>query len=869
MKLRLWISFVLLILVHFVFPIQVFSQDRATIESVKGSCFLAEVSGKDRSYATAFCIHPSGIVVTNHHVVSEIAIGDTINLIANAGQESQESFEARLLRTDEKDDLAVLKILKGTTFKSIEIANSPELYETLGITAFGFPFGKSLAVDQDSFPTISVNSGKITAIRKDKKEIQLLQLDATLNPGNSGGPVIDNTGKVIGVVSFGVAGAGVNFAIPSEKLRRLLVKPDIEFNIPEITIANYSVPKNVEITLTPLIEEIPDPTVELWMKRGDAPAKKFQLSSKSLNKFQGTVAGETDTIKKMMRGELLFKQGKIEGKVQDDTMKIDGKEFHLAQVASLVPDESTKKVQLSMVDGTTRTVGIQDIPKLKIELGNFAVTVDVATASKVTLESDDSEAKISYIVIVKSAGKEIYRSTGAEMEKASDIGSASNNQDVPVEKSQATVFKGPVKSIPMPGTVTDAVYARGGQYLLVVLGVQKKLAVINVGKGSIEKILPLSSDDIVVVGTMNHIVILDRKKNIIERYGLENFTRQLAVKPPFPGVIKSMVAGSASNGPILIHRSVGTEALSNASFAVVDLMKFKELPIEAKNTGHYSSFRDIVHMRSSSNGRVFGMWCTSHSPSGIQSMVLTDHSLLTKYEHDSSGHVVPNSDGSHILTGVGIYTSGLKSLSKSGNRSGFRSSCFPTSHSRFILTLPVGNYGEGKSIGGSIHEIGSDAPLFNLPDMQLGSPGSSGEGWVQHDFTLDKRVFLNLESHALISIPFTNDSVVIQEFDIRKELRSSKLDYFFVSSTPNRTCAPGKTYSYQVDVESNRKKFKFEIASGPDKMTISPKGKVTWNVPRDFKEESVDVIISISDGESLQTYDSFTIYNLGFTARTK
>jgi len=121
----------------------------------------------------------------------------------------------------------------------------------------------------------------------------------------------------------------------------------------------------------------------------------------------------------------------------------------------------------------------------------------------------------------------------------------------------------------------------------------------------------------------------------------------------------------------------------------------------------------------------------------------------------------------------------------------------------------------------------------------------------------------------LISIPFTNDRVVIQEFDVQRALRESDVDYFFVSSTPNRTFTPGKPYAYQVNVESNRKNFKFEIATGPDKMKISPKGKVTWDVPREFREESVDVIISISDGGSLQTFETYTIYNTRMVGKLK
>lgn len=173
------------------------------------------------------------------------------------------------------------------------------------------------------------------------------------------------------------------------------------------------------------------------------------------------------------------------------------------------------------------------------------------------------------------------------------------------------------------------------------------------------------------------------------------------------------------------------------------------------------------------------------------------------------------------------------------------------------------------SVAGDIHEVRTDVALFQLPNLKLGALGNNHDSWINHDFTIDKRIYFNFESHALVTIPFTNDSVIVQEFDLRKELKNSSLEYFFVSSTPNRICTPGKPYAYQIEVESNRKTFKFEVSSGPEKMTVSPKGKVMWNVPKDFKEESVDVIVSISDGDLLQTYDSFTIYNNNAVGKLK
>lgn len=841
---------------------QAIGQDRATIEYVKDACFLTEVSGKEQKHATAFCVHPVGIVVTNHHVVDQIEIGGTINLIANSGQPNQETLEAKLLRIDEKNDLAILKISKVGIYKAIEIANAPELYETLGVTAFGFPFGKSLSLEEDAFPTISVNSGKITAIRKDKNEAQLLQLDATLNPGNSGGPVIDNSGKLVGVVSFGVAGAGVNFAIPSEKLRTVLAKPDLQINLPDFTSANFTIPTDVEITVTPLIDDIADPTVEFWIKRGEAPARKFMLSSTAPNKYAGKIFGEPEKEKRFLRGEIEFKQGKIEGRIQDDSIKIDGKDVELSQISSLSSESTTNQMELTLLNGKVRKLAMQDVPKLNVELGGFSVTVDPSAFQKVVLNAEDSEPRVSYMFIVKSGGKEVCRLSGDDIEKASNINSDEGGRLLggSSNRSSSQVFKGEAKTIPFPGTATDAVLARGGTYLLVVLGIEKKLAIVNIPKGIIEKILPLSSDDVLVAGTMNHILVLDRKKNILERYDINNFTRQLAVKTPVSGVVKSMAAGSASNGPVLFHHAQNTEALANAIFSVVDLMKLKELPVDTKGgSGHYSSYRDAAHLRASYNGRVFGMWATSHSPTGLQSMVLTDSALLCKYEHDSVGHVVPSSDGSHICTGSGIYTAGLKRIG-SGVRE-VSKPFVPTSHPRFVIGLNLNEDSRENSVAGDIHEVGTDVALFQLPNLKLGALGNNRDSWIKHDFTIDKRIYFNYDSHALVTIPFTNDSVIVQEFDLRKELKNSSLDYFFVSSTPNRICTPGKPYAYQIEVESNRKTFKFEVSSGPEKMSVSPKGKVMWNVPKDFKEESVDVIVSISDGDSLQTYDSFTIYN--------
>jgi S1-C subfamily serine protease len=202
------------------------SQDRVIIEACKASVALVETG--DRRVATAFCIDPVGIFVTNYHVVEKVEPGASVKLVMRSSETDEWSFSAEVIRFSLTNDLAILKAISIPSDKkltSLELSRDPKIYETMDVIAFGFPFGKQLAVDKETNPSISVNVGKITAIRKENGTIELIQLDAVLNPGNSGGPVVDTTGKAVGIVSFGVLASGVNFAIPIEKLWSLIDPP--------------------------------------------------------------------------------------------------------------------------------------------------------------------------------------------------------------------------------------------------------------------------------------------------------------------------------------------------------------------------------------------------------------------------------------------------------------------------------------------------------------------------------------------------------------------------------------------------------------------------------------------------------------------
>ncbi len=171
---------------------------------------------------SGFIIDPSGIIVTNNHVVDH---ADKIVVSLTDGRQ----LPATVLGRDELTDIAVIKVKTSDSLPSVTWGDSRRAEVGDWIMAAGNPFGLggSVSVGIISAEGRDLGSGPFD---------NFLQLDAPINPGNSGGPVFNMDGQVIGVSSVIVsptgASVGIGFAIPSEAVSRtvtqLLAKGSIE-----------------------------------------------------------------------------------------------------------------------------------------------------------------------------------------------------------------------------------------------------------------------------------------------------------------------------------------------------------------------------------------------------------------------------------------------------------------------------------------------------------------------------------------------------------------------------------------------------------------------------------------------------------------
>jgi Do/DeqQ family serine protease len=164
-----------------------------------------------RSLGSGVMVDPSGLVVTNNHVIEgadqvKVALAD------------KREFEAEIVLKDTRTDLAVLR-LKGVheKFPTLDFANSDELQVGDVVLAIGNPFG----VGQ------TVTHGIISALARTQVGITdyqfFIQTDAAINPGNSGGALVDMTGRLAGINTaiFSRSGGsqGIGFAIPANMVR--------------------------------------------------------------------------------------------------------------------------------------------------------------------------------------------------------------------------------------------------------------------------------------------------------------------------------------------------------------------------------------------------------------------------------------------------------------------------------------------------------------------------------------------------------------------------------------------------------------------------------------------------------------------------
>lgn len=223
-----------------------------TLQQIKDATVFVKL---DNSSGSGFVISADGetaLVVTNQHVVkpsftyeppaARVGPGSRfrgpaipramvvteknvrVNVVFGSGTAAEHSHPAEIIASDEEHDLAILKVNGVQSLpKPIDFMQDPKLVETMPVYSFGFPFGQALAGNKSN-PAITVGKATVSSIRLDNSgDLAVVQIDGALNPGNSGGPIVDVRGRLVGVAVAIIRGANnIGLAVPAQQLAQLV-----------------------------------------------------------------------------------------------------------------------------------------------------------------------------------------------------------------------------------------------------------------------------------------------------------------------------------------------------------------------------------------------------------------------------------------------------------------------------------------------------------------------------------------------------------------------------------------------------------------------------------------------------------------------
>ena len=283
-------------------------------------------SQKVQGLGSGYIISPDGYIVTNDHVAGN-ATEITITMTDGS------HHEAKIIGSDPVSDICLLKI-DGDNLPYVELGNSSDIIIGEWVIALGNPFGLFELNDK---PTVTVGVISATGMNlepiNDRYHLNMIQTDAAINGGNSGGALVNSIGQVIGMNTLiytagGVQGnIGLGFAIPIDKVKRIVTelktngKIDRDFQI-GMSIQSidagimryYDLKSNKGVIITKVLPNTPAENAGL--KSGDIITEidGYKISNEQtiFGVFQEFRAGQEIEVKIIRENSELTKKMKLE-----------------------------------------------------------------------------------------------------------------------------------------------------------------------------------------------------------------------------------------------------------------------------------------------------------------------------------------------------------------------------------------------------------------------------------------------------------------------------------------------------------------------------------------------------------------------------
>jgi S1-C subfamily serine protease len=751
-----------------------------TLNDIKGAtAFIKLQAGPLQATGSGFLVKvegDTGYLVTNHHVVVPDRRGlptPRLSVVFWSGTRKEQVHPAEVLGSDADRDLAVLKVSGVKELPApLDLAQKVELIETLPVFVFGFPFGEALSLTKGN-PAITIGKGSISSIRTNElDQVALVQLDGDLNPGNSGGPVVDGKGRLVGVAVARLRGTRIGMAIPPGELSRMLNGRVSGLHTRSDRVSNTTIDVEIE---TPLI----------------------------------------DPLRRMRSVEILY-----------------------------LPAGSLK--EKPKTDGETLWTEMAGADKV-------ALKIDGAVArGKVRLTSKE-KGRVVFLFQTAFVQGEGRRLMTAVTEHPLNFGEVVVERPGVIPNPPPIALKDRVTQM-LPASVNDVAVGAGGRFLILHLPQVRKLVVWDVYLSKIARELPVAADHARIAANADKLIVVLPAQKLIQRYSLKTFEREATVPLKLNGTVKGMAMGSASGGPLLL--GYVEEGTGNELPHFMDPLTLRPMDLDwpgGKVVGFTGEF-----LRASANGQLFtARQGVGSEPHTCVALLIQGRAVKPFTAGMPGSLLLPTPDGEQVCAETGVYSRELKPIFPREPRDyGLTPFLAPVQGPYFLRFAERSGKDEARL---SLFAPGHERPFAVLEDIEGHVNSVVAYGKIPNPLMHDKRVFLVPDAKVLVTIPLTNDRLVVRPLDIDGLLQKAPFDLLFIATKPPTVTRAGANYTYQVSAKSNKGGMKFKLETGPPGMKVSPQGLVEWDVPAKGDRAEHDVVVSVTDAAGQEVLHSYTL----------
>lgn len=820
----------------------------------KRATALAVIPG--RAMGTAFCIDSDGYFIAHDSLVQEL--GDqTVTLILEPGEAGQRALEATVVRVDNEVDLALLKVKDAKGLTALKWSDKRNLVETAEVVTFGFPYAQRAALERKEYPSISVNVGRITALRKVDDRLGAILVDAAMAVSHSGGPALDSDGRALGVVCarpVRVGGAEIrNFIIPADTVQQFLAKPQIEFAPAEIPFDRRHDEVEMEVRITTFTGEKRrfDVALSLDDTRGrERIVHAKREKDRYLLRFKPIEPSEESA---KLPVELTFASGSMRGQIEEAKFEIGEATASLSQVSRLERDGQEDKWRVIFKDGKQAT-GALKLGTIKVDLGGATVQVDAeALRSMVVYEPSGPPSELAYTLTVQHGKEEPITQRGRiligrpPLKPVPSVGAEPHDASVPpayVPPKGEVSFADERVKIKLSEPFNTFTVAGAGRYFVFHLKEASKLVILDVLRGRVVHEIPAVPTDVLVAGGRDKLVLVFPGQKLMQRWRLAPFEREKTAPMPAKGTAQRAMLGQDSYGPVLV-------IAEDAAFVDVDTLSPMAVdgPILAAQFGNAQggvytgvAYWNYERMRLIKSRTVADKFGTGQGEGGRWSRPTADGSLLL-----AKGPVI------FSATGKQLDSKWLEGCTT-----------FPTVDPRYFIAVKFAH--DPKRNGAVTHlNICTAADrrivhtLVGLEDMAPKGNTNQYNDILYRLFNGEERFHYIPWANVIVTFSWSGDIVTLERFNLITSLEQTGVDYLFVTSIPPARAYRGRTFSHGLAVTSKAGGVKYTLESGPKDLSLSPAGALRWDVPPHTAETSATVIIRVNDRAGSELFHSFEL----------